>query len=1312
MLTPTVSLRAQFLGQYKLFQDDIPVEFPAAVGARLLLAYLVLHPGQAYPRSVLAEMLAPNQPEPRARHALSHALWHIRRCLPGLIEGRDEEIQISTLISVQVDALEFKTLAGRGLARQGIKLRSPQAVLADLSEAAELYHGDLLEGHYEDWILAEREWLREQYLQVLEGLILALKATLRYEQALNVALRLVNADPLRESAHREGMRLYHYLGRPAAALKQFETCKEVINRELGLEVEPETQSLAQAISRHAAPESVTYLPDPHPAAAGSFLGNQTHNSLPLFGRSVEREQLVSWLRTPVSDERCSVPPLTGLPGEAGTGSLVLLEGEAGIGKTRLLQETARDAEWLGCQVLWGKARPFGAARPLGALIEALESGLTPLRVEQLQHLVEPLWLQALQPVLPLLLESLAPREPLPALEAGHAKKRLQEGLARLLIAWARISPLVVIIEDIHWSDADTQEMLLQLPAYLEGSGVVLLLSYRGEEIQAQPGLKGNLSALRLTVLRGRLSLNGLDEQAARQLIHASLGAGAPAPAFAARLYEQTSGNPLFILETLRGLYDEGVLRQGSDGNWNTPYDSQMEETELPLPPAIEQVILRRLEQLPPDLRVLIEVPSVLGSPFSYEQLVCLNLAEPLTWVSAMQEFVKRRLLVETPQAYQFRHDKIRQVIYDSLEPARRQALHTAVGRALETASLGQLDNLAYHFTRGQVWPQAMHYHQQAAQQAMNTNAYAIALRHLNDALACAEQAQVTAEERFNLLEMRVEVVSILGDPQQIKRDLDLMAQLAGDNPAQRSRLDPLQLHFLVSTGHYAEAETTAHQVLSWAESQGNLSLQAAALVTLGSVFDIAGDKQQALTCLQGAVDRYQQIGDRHGEAEARSHLANVLAKTEQRASARREFETGLALFEALGDRPKCADLLAVLGVLSNYDGALEDSLQYYHRSLEISRSIGYRIGEVYASHGLGQVLLALGQVGQAIHTLQDTLNICHAVGDPRLECFLRVHLASIYTTYVGNYSAATQEAAAGLALARAIGERVLEGICLNELGETLLGFGKLEEARQHMESALEIQLAAHNDLKVFDIYESMVWLELACGDAEAAQRNLELAQALYKQFNITYAAGSLLSLRAECLLACGRAEEAIACAQQAIAHAEGKKTPYRVFYTLYKTLNALERTTEARQALEQAYQGLVDMVSSLTPEDQKMSCEQVPVHRAILKAWQKSHPRRISVRLPRAGTPLGRPLKPEEWVEVNWTVAAEEDEAIGGKVARRRARLLRLLEEAAQQGASPAYEHLAQALGVSPRTLSTDMAALQGEAAARLKATLRGRPGK
>ena len=778
----------------------------------------------------------------------------------------------------------------------------------------------------------------------------------------------------------------------------------------------------------------------------------------------------------------------------------------------------------------------------------------------------------------------------------------------MLIAWARINPLVVIVEDIHWADADTQEMLLQLPAYLDRSGVVLLLSYRGEEIQLQPGLKGKLSALPLTILRGRLSLNGLDEQAARQLIHASLGAGAPAPAFAARLYAQTSGNPLFILETLRGLYDEGVLRQGGDGNWNTPYNSQMEEAELPLPPAIEHVILHRLEQLSNDLRALIEVPSVLGNTFNFEQLACLGLADAPTWIDALQEFVKRRLLVETPQSYQFRHDKIRQVIYDNLEPARRQAIHTAVARAFEAAFPGQIDNLAYHFTRGQEWPQAMHYHQQAATQARNANAYAIALRHLNDALACAERAHATAEAHFNLLEMRVEVVSILGDPQLIQRDLQLMTQLAGDNPVQRSKLDPLHLDFLLSTGRYAEAESMARQVLSRAEGEGDLSLQAAALVSLGIVFDIAGDKQQALTCLQGAVDRYHRTGDNNGEAKARGHLANVLAKTEQRASARGEFKSVLALFEALGDQPKCADHLTILGVLSNYDGAFDDSLHYYHRALEICRSIGYRSGEVYASHALGSALLSLGQIGQAIHIFQGALIICQAVSEPRLECVLRSNLSYCYARYVGNYPEAIQEAAAGLALARAIGDRMEESICAKDLGITLLSDGKLDEARQHMESALAIQQVAHNNLRLFEIYDAMTRLELACGNALAARRNLELAEAFCKRFNINHAAGVLLTLRAECLLACGQAEEALPYAQEAIAHAEGKKTPYRAFYTLYKTLAALGRMAEARQALEGAHQGLVEMISGLPAENQQMSCQQVPEHRAILETWQKTHP--------------------------------------------------------------------------------------------------------
>jgi hypothetical protein len=135
------------------------------------------------------------------------------------------------------------------------------------------------------------------------------------------------------------------------------------------------------------------------------------------------------------------------------------------------------------------------------------------------------------------------------------------------------------------------------------------------------------------------------------------------------------------------------------------------------------------------------------------------------------------------------------------------------------------------------------------------------------------------------------------------------------------------------------------------------------------------------------------------------------------------------------------------------------------------------------------------------------------------------------------------------------------------------------------------------------------------------------------------------------------------------------------------------------------------MLSHLTPEQRAMSCQRVPEHREILAAWQAAQPRRIAVRLARASAPLGRALHDDEWVEVTWTVAALEDDRIPGKVERRRYRLLRLLQEAHNQRAAPTSENLAQALGVSLRTIAGDIAALETENARLIEATLRGRGG-
>lgn len=1283
----------RLFGQFECIQGEQPTHLPAASDARGLLAYLFLHKGRAFPRSMLAALIAPDLPEAQARHALSQALWHIRRALPGLLESDINQAGIPDLLDLQVDALEFEALVKPHLVGES----QPSVALSDLRRAVELYRSDLLEEFYDDWVLLERERLRELYLQSLERLGIEYKAALQYHQALTITQRLVNADPLNENARREVMRLYHYLGCPAEALRQYEICQDILQREFGLQPEAETTQIAHAISQPLGSTATTYLPEPQGAQDGSLFKLQTDSSLALVGRSAERARLVGWLRQ---------DPIGG-------GRLILVEGEAGVGKTRLLQEVARDMEWYGSQVLWGRTMPITPSRPLEPLVSALEGGLTRLRVEQLQHLVEPVWLQTLQPLLPGLMQNLTRLDPLADLEGQQAKIRLFEGLFQLLTAWMQINPLVIILEDVHWATGETIEVLAGLASRFENKNVLLVLSYRSEELAGLPEILAKMDAIQPEAVRGRLALAGLDAAAVHELIQASLGAGDTSTSFQEILSRETHGNPLFILEVLRVLYDEGVLRRSETGVWITPYDSAMGEINLPLPPAVEQVIKRRLEQLPSNLRTLLEGLAVLGGEFDFERVSCLGLAKAPQLVSSLQALCRRRLLSESPQAYRFSHDKIRQVMYENLGTSQRIAWHGRLAEALEQAYPDQVEALAHHFAQAQTWEKAVEYHRQSAEKARQANIFVTALEHLNIALGLAEQAQLTAKEQFRLVEMHVEIVSVLGDTQLWHNDLDTMALLAGNDPLRLAKTCQKQIEFLIQTSQYTEAESAARQALSLAKVQDDRVSQAAALNSLGKILDIIGKQQSATECLENAIQLFQQLGDRRGEGEARCYLANVLAKSEQRAAARAEFEAVLALFETINYQPGCADILAVLGVLSEFDENLAASVDYCSRAVEICRSIGYRMGEAYALHGLGSTLLKLGQIGKSLRYFQEALGICLAIGERRIEVVTRIFLSGIYCRSIGDYPAAIHEAEAGLAMARLIEDPAVIGMCLNYLGDAWFRAGDQEEAKTYQELSLEVFQANDCGLRMPDVYLSLANICLSSAQPQEALEKLEQAEALSRKYGLGIYTEPLLSLRAEILLALSRPEEALESINQGLFHVDAVQDKrYRSNFIRYKILTLLGRSVEAYQALEHSYQGLMRILADLTPEQQEISRHNISIHRQILETWQAIQLRRITIRLPRAGAPLGRPLRADEWVAIDWTVAAPEDGAVPEKVDRRRVKLLRLLKEAQCHGAAPTSEHLAQALGVSVRTIAGDLAALEVEHRELLQAALRGRRGK
>jgi DNA-binding SARP family transcriptional activator len=215
--------------------------------AQALLAYCALTPGRPHQREKLAALLWGDTQEEHARNSLRQSLFVLRaalgRALGHVLIAEGDTIALSPP-TVDVDVVTFERLIGIGTAQA-------------LEDAATLYTGDLLEGFvvdeepFEEWLLQERERLRERLMEVLARLFRQQCAMRKHETAIQTARRLVALDPMQESVHRALMRLYHRMGRREAALRQYEVCLAVLRRELQVDPEPETRQLYELILRRS-----------------------------------------------------------------------------------------------------------------------------------------------------------------------------------------------------------------------------------------------------------------------------------------------------------------------------------------------------------------------------------------------------------------------------------------------------------------------------------------------------------------------------------------------------------------------------------------------------------------------------------------------------------------------------------------------------------------------------------------------------------------------------------------------------------------------------------------------------------------------------------------------------------------------------------------------------------------------------------------------------------------------------------------------------------------------------------------------------
>lgn len=446
------TLHIHLLGDFLLISGDTPVTTVIVPRVQSLLAYLVLHRSAPQNRSHLAFLLWPDSTEAQAHTNLRQLLYHLRQSLPDADQFLSASKQSLQWLPTHADGtftLDIQEMEqALAQAEQAEQRQDMITMRQALEQVLHLYRGDLLPSCYDEWVVPERDRLRQVFLQAAERLIALLEVEREYSTAIQAAQQLLRQDPLHEATYRQLMRLYALRGDRAAALRVYHTCTKLLERELGTEPGEVTRAVYE-----------TLVPsDNSPEKQASPLPKR-RTEAPLLGRKAEWRHLQeTWHKA-----------------AGGHPHILILTGEAGIGKTRLAEEIEAWASRQG--ITTASARCYAA---LGQLAyapvttwlrsDALHAGLSRL---------DPIFLTEIARLVP---EVLVTRPDLPRpifMMEGWQRQRFFEALAHAVHS-AR-QPLLLLLDDLHWCDQETLAWLQYLFLFDPGARLLLIGTVRAEE---------------------------------------------------------------------------------------------------------------------------------------------------------------------------------------------------------------------------------------------------------------------------------------------------------------------------------------------------------------------------------------------------------------------------------------------------------------------------------------------------------------------------------------------------------------------------------------------------------------------------------------------------------------------------------------------------------------------------------------------------------------------------------------------------------------------------------------------------------------
>jgi predicted ATPase/class 3 adenylate cyclase len=828
----------------------------------------------------------------------------------------------------------------------------------------------------------------------------------------------------------------------------------------------------------------------------------------------------------------------------GRGQIVGITAEAGMGKSRLAAEGIRLAHrnkltgyagacksdgvntpYLVWNAVWNAIFDLDPAMPIRKQIRSIELDLEDRAPENLD-------------ALPLLGSVLG--VPLPendftsALQPKDRKSQLETLLVKCLEFSARDAAedgggLLLALEDLHWIDPVSSDLLELFAQAIENLPVLILLTYR-------PPDEGNvhLSMERIKAMGHftEIKLTDLNAAESEQIIRGKLAQlfpeqrGGVSRLLIERITNRAQGNPFYVEELLNYLHDTGVDLRDTDA-WSS----------LELPTSLHSLILSRIDQLTPSQQLSLKVASVIGRVFRFDHLrdYYPGLGDIEQVKMDLQAMNRLDLtILETPEpelTYIFKHLVTHEVGYESIAYATRAKLHGQYAHYLEESHPDQVESLApqlaLHFEKAQVQDKARHYLIKAGEQAASNFANDEALSYFNRALALA--SKTTSRFYFDTLLKRERVYDLLGRRPEQRRDLtelnrladkfedalNLRAQIAirqakleideGDNLAARASalsaikelasmpgqspdllVDALLLEAraMFLSGQAIQSRPQLDDALSQARAHQYLRGEYNALAQLGLWHWYNGDNGSAASLLEQSLELIRQAGDVRRELEILNNLGIVKKDTYQFKDALAHYERAQKIARKIGDRSGESSLLNNMGRASIVSGDFANALLYCSRAEILASDVNDRTVQGIAMHNMSEAYRELGLYVPGRKAADESLKLLRSASYRVGEAYTLENHALIEFS-LGESGRALELAEQALTIAREIGAKRVEVSVLTRIGLMKLQMGEIDSAERVFLSAKEIEEEYKEAIPMFELQMGLAEAALARGDAAA-----------------------------------------------------------------------------------------------------------------------------------------------------------------------------------------------------------------------------------